>query len=351
VLHGLPSYIYPAKDLLAGIQKTDIPVWFIYQQGMNFNTLFNDPSWGISSKDLGVNSKKINQISAELNQKFNLFQIENEMTQSISQFPPLNAPFGELKFDAKPEIILYQKIGKITTSQPVFSIHQIKERKIGLTLAEGIWRWRIQAYTQQNSHENFTQFITKFAGALSLKEDKNPFQINFEKKFYENYRLQISAQVLNTLRETIPDAEIKITIQDTGKNIFPYQMNFNGKNYTLDAGYFNPGKYKLLATAKTGEKNYQKQFFFDVLPLDLENIKQNTNATMLNNLSAKHKGKMLYGIHVEDWIKLIENENPPKSVLIEQETMSELISISILGIVLLLLMSTEWLIRKYYGSY
>ena len=76
-----------------------------------------------------------------LNTNFSSFTIPDI---GFSDFPPLVTAFGEVNFKSEADIALFQRIGRITTEQPLIAASESNGQRVVYLLGEGLWKWRAQ---------------------------------------------------------------------------------------------------------------------------------------------------------------------------------------------------------------
>ena len=287
VLHQLPSKENSAASVLKILNEKKIPRLFIVGTQTNLNQ-FNSAQSIITITGDGRNT---NDVQATLPGNFSLFTINENIPQNLQKFAPLLAPFGEFIESGNSQILLYQRIGKIDTKYPLLLFGEQDELKTGVLCAEGIWKWRLFDYLQNQNHELFNELMGKSIQFLTLKEDKRKFRVSVSKNiFNENESIIFDAELYNQSYELInePDASLVITNSE-GKD-FSFTFNKIGKAYTLDAGYFPVGNYKFRANVFSDGEQLSYSGQFSVQPIQLEVFETTADHGLLRLLSEKYGG-------------------------------------------------------------
>jgi hypothetical protein len=173
------------------------------------------------------------------------------------------APFGEFVPLANAQPLLYQRIGKIDTEYPLLVLGETQGIKTGVLAAEGIWKWRLFDFLQNENHDLFDQLIRKTVQYLSLKEDKRRFRVSLPKNiFNENEPVYLDAELYNQSFELINDPDVSIVITDQDNREFPYVFSKTTNAYRLNAGILGVGEYRFRAKVVTAGKEltYDGQF-------------------------------------------------------------------------------------------
>jgi hypothetical protein len=124
-----------------------------------------------------------------------------------------------------------------------------------------------------------------------------------------------------------------------------------GEKYYLNAGHLPTGDYTFDANVKIGEKTFDESGRFTVVPVNFENVVTRANHNMLYQLSAGSGGKFYLPNKIEDLISELKSNNKLKATSYYQEIIQELLNLRWIFFVVLLLLSMEWFLRKYWGIY
>jgi hypothetical protein len=82
----------------------------------------------------------------------------------------------------------------------------------------------------------------------------------------------------------------------------------------------------------------------------LEDINLVANHTLLNTLSAKTDGQLLYPDDIENLPTLLKQRNDIKTIMYSEERYSEILNMPAIFIIIILLLGAEWIARKFYGE-
>jgi len=346
ILHQIPSKSNSATNLLSEIIKKEIPTLFIVGSQSALTNLNN--------LDLGLNIKQTKQAFDEsspvLNKQFSLFEINADLKELLQGFPPLITPFGDYGVGSG-DILFYQKIKTVSTSNPLILFNQNAGLKVGFITGEGIWRWRMSNYLQASNHEAFDQMMNKIVQYLALKVNKEKFIVNHKNIYNQNEPVIFDAEVYNESFELNNEADVILDIYNKNKNTYSFVFNKTDKAYRLNVGNFSVGDYTYKARVKLGEKTYFNKGSFSVLPVNVECENIIANHQLLNQLSVKSGGKMFMPNQLKELAKTIENNPNIVSVSYPEKKLEDLINLKWLFFLLLILLSAEWGFRKYLGSY
>jgi len=350
VLYQLPSMSGSEQALLSQIIKSEIPLLVILGNRTNFAAL--------SNLNLGLqvqqNNRSFDDALPTINQQFTMFEIPEDVKQLCEQVPPLNTPFGVYKYSQSAQVLMTQRIKNIQTQNPLIILDNTGERKMGFIAGEGIWRWRIYDYVQNQNHDAFNELINKMMQFLSLKVNKENFVLNIRNLFNETEPITALAEVYNQIYDPVANAEIKMEI--TGANQKKFNFNFEPdasgtKTYYLNAGILPVGDYSYVATAKNEGKTYVKNGKFSIIALHEEAQNTIANHNALYQLSKKHDAELVFPaqlLSLEEKIKQNKNIVPISNT---ERDMKDLVYYKWIFFIFLFLLCSEWLLRKFFGSY
>lgn len=348
VLHGLPSVANTASTVIGQLKSAKIPLWFIITSQTSLGGLNQVQNIVQINQTAG----SPNQVKAEMQQNFNLFTYEPELIQNLQMLPPLQSPFGEYKTSPTAQTLLKQKIGTVSTNYPLMVLEQATDYKIGVLCAEGLWRWRIFNFKQQQSHDAFNSIVGKIVQYLSVKNDKRKFRVTQPKTlFTENEPISFDAELYNDSYELINEPEININItNEDGKN-YTFTFSKTPNAYYLNAGVLPVGNYTFLAKTAWAGQEYKAQGSFTVTPLQLETLQTIANHQLLHALAQKSGGQVVYPGQIDSLVNYIKQQPNIKPVQYSSFKTMPLINLKWLFLLLLLFLSVEWFVRKFFGGY
>ena len=343
ILNQLPSVTNVAD--FSTLIKSKASLLIIVGSQTDLNSLNN------LKTGLIINSAKnsFSESQPMVNEEFSLFSMDKKDIAVFREFPPLQCPFGTYQFSPLSEVLFYQKIGNVTTRTPMILFTRVAEKKVGFIAGENIWRWRIADFIQQSNHESFDLMIDKIAQYLSTKDDKSFFRIHINSRISENEPVEMDAEVFNASYELINDQDINITITDAQNKAYPFVFSKTNKSYYLNAGLFPIGEYSYSASVKVGTSVYQKsgKFFIEQVNVESSNLLADHN--LLFRIASSHNGEMVNKADINKLADKIIARDDIRSVSIYQQRMSDLIGNPWLFLLILALLSAEWVIRKREG--
>jgi hypothetical protein len=302
---------------------------------------------------LVINSDHNNIIESlpAFNESFPLFTINNDIKEMLKNAPPLISPFGQYLNSPMADVMIYQKIGTTKSHYPMLMFVQTAGRKTGFIAGENVWKWRLSDYLQNGNHDTFDEFINKIVQYLSVKGDQNFFRVKCENTFQENENVEMEAEVYNESYELINQQDVNLTITDEKNKSFPYVFGKTEKGYYLNAGNFPTGTYKYVASVKVGKNFYQKKGEFIVAPLNLEELSTNADFNVLFRIAKAHDGELVSPHDLDGLANKISKREDIKPVSYFQKRYSDIIGNIWVFVLILILLSAEWFMRKRSGVY
>ncbi len=347
ILHQIPWIKNSALQIIEKINKASIPVLYIL--GPQTNLLaFNNLKAGLT---INVSSGGYNESVPFLDSKFALFTIDEQTKRLFSELPPLICHFGNYKIMNSATVMLYQKIGKIVTDQPLILFNELPGLRNGVITGTGIWRWRIMNYAKLNNHNAFNELINKILQYLSVKDDRSNFRLICKNNYLENESIIFNAEVYNDAFELVNEPDVELVITNSENKSFNFVLGKTSNTYFLNAGFFPAGEYNYMGKVKVGDKIYSAKGGFTVSKLNVEYINTVADHSLLYNLANRHNGKMLYPSEMLNIYDIIKSKEEIKTISYIEKKYSDVINLFWVLVIIIILMSSEWFIRKFMGSY
>lgn len=347
ILHQLPAINNAATDLLDDIFENKISALFIVGGQSDIKNLNN---LGIGVR-IGQTKNSLEESQAIINEQFNLFELDKEESQLVFKYPPLITPFGNYSLGSSATVLMYQRIKNVETTNPLISFSRLDEHKVGMICGEGIWRWRLNNYLQQNDHKFFNELMNKTVQYLSLRVKKERFTVNAAKLYGENEPVKFAAELYNESYEPISGPDIKLIVTDGSGINYSYNFNYSNGNYELDAGRFDVGDYSFLASVELNRERFEQTGNFSIYPINIETVNTIANHKLLYQLAGLNNGEVYYPDQFEILLEDIDKRSDIVSVSSLEERIMEMINLKWIFFLLLLFISLEWFLRKFFGGY
>jgi len=347
IAYQLPDNSNTSFDFANKLKNSDIPSLFVLGSNVNINK-FNQLQVGVS---INSRQRNYNEASAIVNRSFYKFQFNDDFINRISDFPPLLSAYGKYNQSQGIETILFQKLGNILTEYPLISMGKYREKSVAFVFGEGLWKWRLYNYSEFKNHELFDNLIEKIVQFLNVKEQKDRFQLNHKRKFDESEDLIFNAMLYDIAYEPITNADINLEIIDENEDSYQFNFSFKNNSYYANVGSLPPGKYSLIAETQYGKENFRKKSEFIINEIKLEANQLKANHNLLYRISTQNKAKTFFPNQINAIEDEIRNNNEVVSLKFQREKFNKIIDWEWLLFFILFLLSFEWFIRKFSGTY
>ncbi len=347
IYHELPDSKGSFNDLVRNNKLDELPSIFIIGPKTNLSALNNRLGW---FKIRTMTSRNDNAFPV-INSSFTGFNISENEENVFTKFPPLSVPFGEYSLGNSGEIVLFQKIESMVTSRPLIVINREGNVKQAVIAGEGIWRWRLNEYLEDNNHDAFNSFFLKLIQFTSSREDRRKFRVYpIKNEFLDNKAVEFETEAYNDVYERVygQDVSLEITSEKGEKTEYSYVTSETSTRYRISG--MNDGVYKFLAKTTMNGKDYSSSGMFTVRHQQVESINLTADFGTLRKLAAKSSGSFFTAGEISNIadLPLFKNAKP---VISSSENISALINSKWIFFVLLALITLEWVTRKYLGGY
>ena len=284
-------------------------------------------------------------VQALFNKNFSTFIVDDI---NFNDFPPLKTTLGEVSFAVKNDILLYNKIGNVITTNPLFTTYEIEENRKAVFFGEDIWRWRAQSYLDNQSFEEFDRFISKIIQYLASAKKQDRLNLNFESFYYGHDHIIISAEFFDKNYIFNPNAFLEIELKNKSTGVTTkYPMLLKNNHYEADLSSFPAAEYDFVV--RSTSENISKSGSFSILEFEVEKQFLNADVTKLTSLATNTKGKSYFVEQSEDLINDLLKDNRFTPVQKTKENIVPLIDWKWLLALITFTLSTEWFLRKYNG--
>lgn len=344
ILHNLPAIgsqlnLSPFKQ---------IPTIYIIGALTDLNR-FNSLRTGL---EIVARTRKNDEVTAVSNPSFALFTLADDISSRIECLPPLIAPFGNYRLSGNLQSLFTAKVGNVASDRPLIAFCQQEGVRRAFVVGEGLWRWRLQSYLMTGNHTDFDQLVEKMVIYTSLQANRNQLQVTHEHIYQENEPITIQAELYNDNFEPVNGPAIQLTLHKTGNpsnsSGSTYEFNRSRTGYVLPLGTLEPGQYNYTATTSLAGKNHKTSGSLVVEELNLEELNLEADHTLLSTIASTTDARMLTPDQLDQLPQLLNSRNDLKTVVYPHTRYIELLNLPWLLILLIMLLSVEWAVRKYF---
>ncbi len=357
---------------LAGVKLSDYSLMVLYQVNAgniasvkSFIAQSKTPVWYIlgSQSDLaGFNTEQsVVKISAGRSETqevyalpetgFAAFTLSDSARRKIGNLPPLLAPFGSYGTAPNTTILLKQKIGAIGTTYPLLAFGDESGRRTAVLTGEGIWRWQLAEYQNFGNRNATDELLSQTVQYLTANANRQRFRVYPARNvFDEGENVILNAELYNDALELINTPDVKIDLKSNAGKNYSFLFSRSGPGYQLDAGALPVGEYNYTASTQNGKNQFKAAGQLTVKALNLETRQSAANHQLLLTLAKQSGGQMLKPDQINQLADMIRKNDNIKTVVYEDKHYSDIIDIKWLFALMLLLLSTEWFLRKREGE-
>ena len=346
IAHQMPDSATANSPSYEEFKKYQKPVWIMVGQETSFNYL-NNLEWGITFSP----AKGVENATSRINENFNLFSIENKFSELAENWPPLTVPFCDVKMSDDLQALIFQNLQNTHTHWPLLAAGHVKGFKRGFLLGEGIWRWRIHNYLQSGSHQAFDKLIQQFVNYLMIDSQEDKFSVYYQPIYAEDTPVVLQAKLLNDSFEPLTEPDVHLQLESEKGTGLSYLFDKSANQYRLDIGKLPQGTYTFTAHANLGDKELQKTGSFSVTPLQLEQSQTNANFQALYQMAQNTGGQFFTSENFDQLNEELKLKQQLKEGSYSQLLFRKLITMKWLFFFVLLVLSLEWFLKKYWGSY
>ena len=286
-----------------------------------------------------------------INSQFRDFSFSENINGVFSRYPPSAVPFGKFTFPSNAQVLLFQRIGSIATERPLVLSIEESNRKIGIIMGDGLWRWRLNEFAETEKTDAFDEVFGKLIQYLSTKEDKRKFRsFPLQNEFTNGEPVIFESQVYNDLFEQVYGNKINLELRDEEGKVKHYDYVTGTSNSRYRLGSLKEGVYRYKATTSISGKTEEARGEFLVTAQNIESQNLTADFGLLRKMAAQTGGKFY---KAKDLSALSGDlaQTKVKSVIHSDESFNSLINLKWVFFLLLALIGAEWFTRKYSGGY
>ena len=296
--------------------------------------------------EIVAKAKKVNEVTAVYNDRFSLFTLDGTDAATIEELPPLSAPFGEAKTSASLQSLFTARLGNINTGQPLLAALVQGAKRSVFVWGEGLWRWRLNDYQINQSHEHFDRLVSQMVTFAAITDSRERFIVETERHYSDNDEIIVRAQLYNEAYEPFNTPDATFTLKgDSIKG--DYNFSREGNGYSLTLGRLPEGLYRYTASTSYDGQTHTADGAFAVEALHLEQANLTADHSLLSTLSSITGGEIFYPNQLSTLNTKLSTLKP---IIYTHTRFSELLNLPWVLILIILLLGAEWVLRKYHGE-
>ncbi|MBW7935787.1 MAG: hypothetical protein H3C71_01140 [Flavobacteriales bacterium] len=348
IFHQLPTAATSVASYINEARNAHVPMLFILSSSTQI-TAFNNLQTGLSIQG---NRNNTDEVQPVFNSGFSLFAISDALKQFVQRMPPLSSPYGTQYVSSSAfNTLFYRKIGNITTTFPLIGFMQVNQLKTGIIAGEGLWRWRLHNYMLSENHDLFNELFSKIIQYLAVKEDKSLFRVYTENQYWENEPIRINAELYNESYEWTNEPDVKLDIISEDKTTYSFIFNRTDNAYQLQAGQLPVGEYLYVASVTHAGRLHTRKGKFIVKPIQIESLQTVADVDLMTSIAGVTGGQVFQKNELSALAEVIRQRADITSKSYVQKQLQDMIHYKWIFFLLLTLISLEWGIRKWMGTY
>ena len=349
------------------IRYDDYQFFVFYQPNSSFKKVFEKinsnylivsgtkTNWNfLNTQNLGVKKEAINQkeaYTAVYNANFLPFLQENIR---FDEFPPLNDVFGDVELTNDAQTLLYQKYAGIETTQPLLTTIEKNNQKQAVLFGEGIWKWRANSFIQEQSFDVFDAFLGNLVQYLASNKKRKRLEVKNKPTYAENAPITISAFYVdkNYLFDARASLELTLTNDNSKeKKVLPFSLVSNSYQVSVSGLSSGDYSYKVSVVNQQVKEKINSYGKFKITDFKIEEQFTNANYKKLNALALKTKGNLFYADKIDGLISELSEDAAYYTIQKSITKKEHLIDWKLLlFLIIIILLSIEWFIRKFDGK-
>ena len=345
ILHQLPSVRHSLPGPVRGLIEDGASTWLIW--GKQTNILqFNQVSTVL---EMAASGNQTDQVTPIFEPNFSRFRYPDEYQGVANRYPPVTVPFGRVNMKTAAEVLFRQRVGNIETSKPLWVLSTGEAQKQAVTLGEGLWQWRLQEYNRQGSQQAFDELVSKTVQYLSTREDKRKFKVYpLANEYNENEPVILETEVYNDIYEEVYGQPITLSVTDEDGASTEYTYTTSAANTRYRLGGLQEGIYQYTATTSIDGEILYSTGAFTIRNRQLESLSLTANHALLRTVAEQSGG--LYTTNPAEIEEALQAQ-PAQALIHTSEEYLPLVNMPWVFFLVLLLLSVEWVMRRYFGSY
>lgn len=302
--------------------------------------------------DLGLNlasvRKKTDEAGVHLNEGFNLFK--SSPNDDLGRYPPMDVLFGDYSLSADGQVLLKQQIGPVETDKPLLGYTSANGWKRAFLLGDGWWKWRL--YERMKLDQSWTdEVLVKTVQYLALKQKKTRLRITAPNRINEGVEVEFEGEYYNESFELVNEESLELKLSDSLDRTFDFKFRPAGTGYEISLGALDPGDYHWEARIQTKGEAFTEKGEFIVVRNKAEFSQLRADHGFLKNWSLAYEGTHFPDNNLEVLSTHLLNLETAKPLIHTTQEWNSIIEWKWLAILIVLLISIEWFLRKFNGYY
>jgi hypothetical protein len=281
-----------------------------------------------------------------------VFRIEDADVALFERLPPLQRSAVDWTPTPDARVLATAPPSSGSDAAPLLIVRSRAGLRTGAFLGTGVWRWALLPSQLEPADPLWPGLASNLLRWVSTEADDSPVRVRpVSSTFDGDEPVSFTGQVYDESRQPVADATVKVTVTDSAGTEYPYTMDPVGQGrYTLDVGTLPEGSYRYDAVARLeGTELGTDQGKFSVAPLRLEYQTPRSDAVLMQQVAARSGGTAYTPQTVQQLPRDLDRRSSFSSEVVQQTSEAELWRTSLFLIAILVLLASEWTLRKLFG--
>ncbi|MCS7028740.1 MAG: hypothetical protein NZ519_08240 [Bacteroidia bacterium] len=357
ILHNFPNESTDIPIINAinqAVDKVKLPIFYLIGTNTNLDLISHFRSIGVRK---ARNRPTFSECHFEATDEYfthSTFTFDAQRFNTLfKNAPPLQCSDAEIVAKPNSKVLAKKLIQNIKLDVPLLVIQEETNLRNAVLIGDNYWKIRMTNYMQDKNFAIFDTWIQNIVQWLMAQKDKRKLIVSTNQRLYENTDAIIfRGEMYDESYNGVENGEIKINLVNSKKETQTYFLKPQGKGiYQLNIGSLPEGEYSFTAEGK--DKNNKKigtdagKFTVTQVQAEFQNVVANFD--LLNQIALRTEGKAYLQNQVkqlqEDLLK--DSRIRPRTIKVEESRPFRLFNWYLLIIILLL--TAEWSMRKYFG--
>jgi hypothetical protein len=346
ILHQLPDRYGTFGPQVSNILKGSTPVFLIAGSHTDLARLRLEGSGWLKLQNGGFIPE---EVTTAFQPDFQRFQFENEWKATLEDLPPVKSLSSSYEFAGGGEAILLKKLGKATVPTPLLAVQVQNNPKRGILWGEGFWLWRMNEYARKENFQATDNLLQKTIQLLASTDKKKKLKISQARNEYnEGEPARFFAETFNQIFEPVFNQKIELMLKRKDGKKWNYSFYNNSDQSAFQTESLEPGAYAYTGSAMLNGKLEKDEGEFLIKPSETETRELEANHASLEDLAKNNQGKSVGIVQISRLFP--EEDEKPKPLISFAEWDETLLNSWWILLLIGVLVSAEWTLRKMLGN-
>ncbi len=268
------------------------------------------------------------------------------------RLPPL--AYNESKWRVTPDarILAATTVRGVPVNDPLLIVRARSGGRSAMLLGAGTWRWKNVPEGLDALANFWPTLLSNAVQWVATRQDDRPVRVHpVLDVFAGGETVQFTGEVYDESLNPVSNASVSLEIMAPDSTRYPYQMQPVGSGrYSLDAGAFPEGSYSYTATAiQEGANLGADSGTFLIGSVTLEFKETRANASLMQQIARRSGGGFWSGADIGALPTALSSSGDLLPTVTEEQQELGLAHLYVFLVILIVLLSTEWFLRKRSG--